>query len=506
MNIEDFISSNPDLQQILMQMHSKLFDILPCGISIAADAGCKTIIHNSVTARFLRIEPLGQFSFSTQGPHPMKVYQNGKMIPAEELPIEQAVRFGKEIVGCELEFVWEDGITKFARWNASPIRDNDGIIRGCIATMGEITDYVHKSRKLRIRRDYLEKLVEERTSELRKSEERFSKIFHSSPNTLMIVRKSDFRLIDVNQRALKNSTFSRENLIGNTLFELGMPEAHFLQFKDKLEENSSIENMEFSFLRNENEVTYLLSAEKMELDNEECFLLTRTNITKNKQVEKEMARLDRLNLVGKMAAGIAHEIRNPMTTVRGYLQVMGAKTEFKSYSSAFGIMMDEIDHANSIITKYLSLACHKPNNPSYQNIDKILDDLYPLLRAEASKQQKEVVLETMDTPKILLNANEIVQLTLNLAQNGLDAMKENGRLSVRTYTQDEQVVLSVKDEGTGIPRENIEKLGIPFFTTKDNHTGLGLATSYNIVHRHHGKFKVQSGSGGTEFLVYFPIK
>lgn len=505
MNIQDFMSDNPDLHQSMMQMHSKLFDILPGGISIATDPSCETIIHNSVAARFFRIEPFGRFSFSAQGPHPLKVYQNGKMLSAEELPIEQAARYGKEILDCELEFVWEDGITKIARWNASPIRDSHGLIRGSIATMGEITDVVNKSRKLHIHKDYLEKLVEERTSELQKSEERFYKIFHSSPNTLIIVRKSDFRLIDINQRALKSRNFTRENLIGKTLLELGMPEAHFLQFKDKLAENNSVQNMEFSFLRNDNEITYLLSAEEMELDKEKCFLLTRINITKNKQVEKEMARLDRQNLVGKMAAGIAHEIRNPMTTVRGYLQVMGEKPEFRAYSSTFKIMIDEIDDANSIITQYLSLACDQPANPKYKKLDIITKNLYPLLKAEATEQQKEIVIEAMDTPEVLLNASEIIQLILNLARNGLDAMKENGTLTVSTFTQDEQVVLSVKDEGIGIPRENIEKLGIPFFTTKDNHTGLGLASSYNIVQRHQGKIEVQSGSDGTEFIVYFPI-
>lgn len=104
-----------------------------------------------------------------------------------------------------------------------------------------------------------------------------------------------------------------------------------------------------------------------------------------------------------------------------------------------------------------------------------------------------------------MDANEISQLVLNLCRNGLDAMQVDGTLTIHTYCENEQVVLSVDDEGCGIHSENLDKLGTPFFTTKVNGTGLGLATCYSIAERHHARIDVESDSGGTTFFVRFPI-
>lgn len=115
-------------------------------------------------------------------------------------------------------------------------------------------------------------------------------------------------------------------------------------------------------------------------------------------------------------------------------------------------MIDELDHANSIITEYLSLARNTPTNPSNENIVAIVHKLYPLLESESFSQDKQIMFEAGDTPDILLNTKEITQLVLNLARKGFDAMQKGGTLTLRTYTQDEHVVLCVQDEGMGIPR------------------------------------------------------
>ena len=221
-------------------------------------------------------------------------------------------------------------------------------------------------------------------------------------------------------------------------------------------------------------------------------------------MQTEMARLDRLNLVGQMGAGIAHEIRNPMTTVRGYLQLLGAKPEFQSHSSTFELMIEELDRANSIITEYLSIVKNSPTERQCRNLNEILRRLYPLLEADTYTQNKQIVFKAGETPDILLNAKEISQLVLNLCRNGLEAMQEGGTLTIRTYIEDEHVVFCVEDEGCGIHSESLDKIGTLFFTTKDNGTGLGLATCYSIADRHNATIDLKSGSGGTAFIVRFP--
>jgi len=235
------------------------------------------------------------------------------------------------------------------------------------------------------------------------------------------------------------------------------------------------------------------------------------DITERKEAEQEltrlhveMAHLERLNLVGQMAAGIAHEIRNPMTTVRGYLQLLGSKEEFGSHGSTFELMIEELDRANLIISDFLSLAKSSPTEVQCQNINVILRHLYPLLEADAFTQNKQIVFEAKETPDILLDAKEISQLVLNLCRNGLEAMPVGGTLTIRTYVEEGRVVFSVEDEGCGILSEYLDKLGTPFFTTKDNGTGLGLVTCYSIVKRHNATIYLKSSPGKTTFFVRFP--
>lgn len=223
------------------------------------------------------------------------------------------------------------------------------------------------------------------------------------------------------------------------------------------------------------------------------------------RLQDEMAHLERLNLVGQMAAGIAHEVRNPMTTVRGYLQLLGAKPEFQAHGSIFELMIEELDRANSIITEFLSYVKNTPSVKKIQNINEILKHLYPLLEAHTFTQNKQVVFEAGDMPDLLLNAKEISQLVLNLCRNGLEAMQVGGTLTIRTYIEEAQVVLSVEDEGCGIRAENLDKLGTPFFTTKEDGTGLGLANCYSIADRHNAKIDLKSDFGGTVFFVRFPF-
>lgn len=228
------------------------------------------------------------------------------------------------------------------------------------------------------------------------------------------------------------------------------------------------------------------------------------DITGRKQIEKEMARLDRLNLVGQMAAGIGHEIRNPMTAIRGLLQLLMDKKECKRFKEYFDLMIYELDRANSIITEYLSLARNKKHEVYKQNINSILNALYPLIKADAMRTDKDILLELEDVPDLMLNEKEIRQLILNLARNGIEAMSPGGRLTIKTFADgEEEVVLAVQDQGKGIASDTLDKIGTPFFTTKDNGTGLGLATCYSIAARHNAGITIETNPEGTTFFVRF---
>lgn len=229
------------------------------------------------------------------------------------------------------------------------------------------------------------------------------------------------------------------------------------------------------------------------------------DISSQKKAESEIARLDRLNLVGQLASGIAHEIRNPLSVVRGYLQLLGEKPAYEDGKPTFDLMISELDRANSIITEFLSLAQTRKTELKTQNINGIVNNLYPLLEADAFNQNKQLYFIPGDVPDLRLNSKEISQMILNLVRNGFESMEERQSLTIKTYMEDDKVGLEIKDEGCGIPQENLDKLGTPFFTTKDYGTGLGLATSYKIAESHKAKIRIYSNTSGTTICILFPI-
>jgi signal transduction histidine kinase len=168
-------------------------------------------------------------------------------------------------------------------------------------------------------------------------------------------------------------------------------------------------------------------------------------------------------------------------------------------------MIDELDRANSIITEYLSMAKNKAIVLEIKSLSSILETIEPLISSDATKSGKKVVFVLKEMPALLLDEKEIRQLILNLVRNGLEAMHPGGTLTIKTYTEGTEAVLAVQDQGSGIKPEVLEKIGTPFFTTKDTGTGLGLAVCYSIAARHNASLKVETGPGGTTFHARFKL-
>lgn len=229
------------------------------------------------------------------------------------------------------------------------------------------------------------------------------------------------------------------------------------------------------------------------------------DITELETFRKELNHVERLSLVGQMAAGITHEIRNPMAVVRGFLQLMQEKSP-PTLDNYYRIVMEELDRANSIINDFLSLAQNRSVRMELCSLHDIIRELTPLLWADANLRGQSIEVRLDDElPNLLLNQKEIKQLILNLGRNGMEAMGEKGELTIETRKRVDGVELSVKDQGPGIPAAQRERLFEPFFTTKSQGTGLGLALCLSIVERHSGKISVQSEEGkGTMFTVFFP--
>lgn len=373
---------------------------------------------------------------------------------------------------------------------ASKLYDRQGNLYGAIQSIRDISD---------------RKKAEE---DLRLAEERFGKAFMASPIPLSISTLAEGTYLDVNDSFLQATGYLREEVIGRSSKELRLwPDANQRdQFFQRLRDGEKLRNLEIRFTTKlGQERLAQISMERIEIGGEDCAVIIFIDITEKKELEKDIARLDRLNLIGQMAASIGHEIRNPMTAVRGFIQMLNEQECYAKDQAFFEVMIEELDRANDIISEYLSMANNKIVNLRPQYLDQVVKAISPIIEANAIYKGINVRLNLGKPPMPVIDDKEIRQMILNLSNNGIEAMSEGGILTIGTDRTDQEIILFVQDQGPGLDEEVIEKLGTPFLTTKDKGTGLGLAVCYSIAARHHARIDFETGPAGTTFKVFFPI-
>jgi nitrogen-specific signal transduction histidine kinase/GAF domain-containing protein len=347
----------------------------------------------------------------------------------------------------------------------------------------------------------LENIVNERTRELASANEKLTSVIESITDGFISLDK-EWRYTYINKYHHLPRHKTIEEVLGKNVWEI-YPDSVNTTIYQKLHQ-AMVERVpvNFEFQSIYEDLCYEVAAYPFE-DGICCLF---KNITEKKKYEWELKRLSGLELIAQMAAGISHEIRNPMTTVRGFLQLLQDKVEFIQYANYFHLMIEELDRANSIITEFLSMGKTRTSDLNMMDLNTIIQDIAPLILIDAFNQEKNVQVDTQETPFLLLNSSEMRQLVINLSRNGLEAMNKGQMLSIKTYMEGEDcVVLAIHNQGKGISPEVLEKMGTPFFTTKDSGTGLGLGVCYAIAARHNAKIEVTTGESGTTFLVKFSL-
>ncbi|MHB8124022.1 MAG: ATP-binding protein [Desulfitobacteriaceae bacterium] len=343
---------------------------------------------------------------------------------------------------------------------------------------------------------------------LQESEEKYRTVFETTGSATIIIEE-DRSISLANAEFCKISGYSREEIVNKKTFGEFISKDDLTRLMEyhrvrMITPNEVPRNYEFQFIDWQDNIKDMLMTIAL-IPGTKKSVGSMIDITERKQIEKEIARLDQLNLVGEMAAGIGHEIRNPMTTVHGFLQIIKNKKECEQFREYFDLMLEELDRANSIITEYLSLAKNKAVDLKAQNLNQIVEALFPLIQADALNFDKYVQVELAKIPDLLLDEKEIRQLILNLVRNGLEAMLPGGNLTIKTFLDNEEIFLAIQDQGPGINDAILAKIGTPFFTTKEKGTGLGLSVCYSIAARHNATIHIQTSLNGTTFLVRFKI-
>lgn len=220
---------------------------------------------------------------------------------------------------------------------------------------------------------------------------------------------------------------------------------------------------------------------------------------------------EKLAISGRIAAGIAHEVRNPLTTVRGYLQFVQDETPDRIKQLFNDLLIPELDRANGIITDFLSITKNAPYKPEPVCLnDFLLNYIKQLLFSETVINNVDIkynISEDLHKYKVLFDRNQLVQVFLNLFHNSLDAKKDGHLLiTIETHVIDDEIVILFKDNGCGIPRTVLPFIFDPFYSTKDEGTGLGLSLTKKLIQNHGGFITANSSCNGTVFTISLPIK
>jgi len=230
------------------------------------------------------------------------------------------------------------------------------------------------------------------------------------------------------------------------------------------------------------------------------------DITQQKLAEALLIKKEKLSVVGELAAGIAHEIRNPLTSIKGFVQLM--KETDRSAVGYANIMLDELERINGIVSEMLLLS--KPESEHFRvfSLTEAVKYVMSLTSHEALLKNIDFLYdEQTNNASVYGNKNHLIQVLLNVFKNAIEAMDKPGNIYITIKTaQDNHIFIEVRDEGVGISKDRLEHIGEPFFTLKEKGMGLGLTISSKIIHDHHGTLQIESEQNkGTIVKIRLPL-
>lgn len=230
------------------------------------------------------------------------------------------------------------------------------------------------------------------------------------------------------------------------------------------------------------------------------------DVTEQKRMESHMRSAERMTVLTQLAAGIAHEIRNPLTTAKGFLQLLAERQTDPHEKTYLDLTINELNRIQQLVKDFMQLA--RPVDPTYQLIDlsRVLQDVLDFIRPEGLLHDVTLRLtETLPETRVRADANQVKQVLINVLQNAVQACTNNGRVDIHVRRKSQSVELEIQDNGSGLDEDVQRKVFQPFFTTKQAGTGLGLPICKQIMQEHGGNIELTSEVGkGTTVRLIFP--
>lgn len=368
--------------------------------------------------------------------------------------------------------------------------------------------------------DRLNLLVSDLNKREKEAHELTERLNRITDNLQEIVFETDEKgqIIFLNQAWKQMTGYDIDECLGTMYNQYFDQEERVIQhLSSVIKEHKDSGRIELQLLHKEGKKVWGDVHYKLYFDEEHQFtggIGTVADITKQKLAKLELERSNqqlqmqaqKLAVAGQIAAGIAHEVRNPLTSVNGFLQLM--KTQYPERTDYFDIIFSEIKRIDFVLSELLVLA--KPQSVHFQEVQLhgLLEQVITLLKTNAvlSNIDLKQPFKKQDAGAILADANQMKQLFINLIKNAIEAMPEGGSIYISTEKVMNEWKITIQDEGKGMSEEDIQKIYDPFFSTKTEGTGLGLTICATILKDHHGRMDVISELGkGTTFHIYLPV-
>lgn len=232
------------------------------------------------------------------------------------------------------------------------------------------------------------------------------------------------------------------------------------------------------------------------------------DVTEMKNMEDQIIHSEKLASIGRLAAGIAHEIGNPLTSIFSFVQILREMEEEAFKKESLDTMYFHIKRISDILKQLSGFSKMPAGEHKAGHVNEFIEASLSLIQYDKKAKDVSVVKElAADLPEVTMDGNQLAQVIVNLTLNAIDAMPEGGTITIRSFAKNSDVIIQVEDTGIGIPKEDVPKIFDPFYTTKEKGTGLGLAVSYDIIKKMNGTLSVESEAGrGTVFTITMPYR
>ncbi|WP_027417983.1 ATP-binding protein [Aneurinibacillus terranovensis] len=332
-------------------------------------------------------------------------------------------------------------------------------------------------------------------------------------NLGIVVLNQKALIVEISHTACELLGVKKEFVINRTIKEAfsGMKdEQHFIS--SSLLDGVTVRNQAYSWRNGDKRFDFIVDSDVLYYPDGEIaggYYIFK-NVTNMLTIEQQIERKDRLAMIGQIAAGTAHEIRNPLTSINGFLQMMSktldeaGMVKEKEYTK---IMLMEINRINDLVSEFLLLSKQKEVQYQLVDVEQVFTEILPIVKNEALLHGIDVIVELCEEVPLIIGDSELLkQVLLNITKNGIEAMGEKGVLTLRISIVADKVEIAVHDTGPGIPPYLVDKIFDPFFTTKEEGTGLGLPVCQKIVHDMGGSILVSCKGNGTVFRVVLPAR